>query len=121
MKYLLIITLLSALAFGAPAYQAKRTFTQPDGSKVEYRNQGDEYLHWKEDKEGNILLLNEDSEALEFAEIREGDLVPSGEVYTKNNQLRAASKSSKSHHLNKSDLEQLYQQKRQHKHRSSNR
>ena len=124
MKYLLMITLLSTLAFGAPAYHAKRTFTQPDGSQVEYRNQGDEYLHWKEDKEGNILLLNHDNEAMEFAKIKEGNLVPSGEVYTKNRQLRSSKKSSQSHHLNKSNLEELYQQKRQKKHRlhrSSNR
>ena len=124
MKYLLLITLLSTIVFGAPAYQAKRTFTQPDGSTVEYRNQGDEYLHWKEDKEGNILLLNEDNDALEFAEIKEGNLVPSGEVYSKKRQLRSSSKSSQNTHLDKSDLQQLYQQKRQKKHRlqrSSNR
>ena len=124
MKYLLMITLLSTLAFGAPAYHAKRTFTQPDGSQVEYRNQGDEYLHWKEDKEGNILLMNRDNDTLEFAKIKEGNLVPSGEVYTKNRQLRSSKKSSQSHHLNKSNLEELYQQKRQKKHRlhrSSNR
>ena len=117
MRYLLLITLLSTLAFGAPAYHAKRTFTQPDGSKVEYRNQGDEYLHWKEDREGNILLLNRDSDALEFAEIKKGNLVPSGEVYSKNRQLRSSKKSSQSHRLSRDDLERLYQQKRLHKHR----
>ena len=124
MKYILLITLLSTLAFGAPAYHAKRTFTQPDGSTVEYRNQGDEYLHWKEDKEGNILLLNHDNDALEFAKIKEGNLVPSGEVYTKSKQLHSSKKSSQSPRLNKTDLEELYQQKRQKKHRlhrSSNR
>ena len=117
MRQFLLLVLLSSILFAAPAYHGKRTFTQPDGSKVEYRNQGDEYLHWSENQEGDILLLNPSGDALEYAKIKEGNLVPSGEAYSKSRQSRSATKSSQSHRVSREDLKVLYRQKRQQKHR----
>lgn len=117
MRQILFLTLFSSLLFAAPAYHGKRTFTQPDGSKVEYRNRGDEYLHWRENQEGDILLLNHRGDALEYAKIKEGNLVPSGEVYNRSKQLRSVSKRSQSHRVSREDLKVLYRQKRQQKHR----
>ena len=119
MKTLLLLVLLSTLAFSAPAFHGKRTFVQPDGTVVEYRNQGDEHLHWKENREGDILLLNHSGDALEYAKIQDGVLKPSGEVYSKHTRLRSATKSRQSPRVSREDLKRLYQQKRMHKrHRS---
>ena len=121
MKKLLLLTLLSALLYAAPAYHAKRTFIQPDGSSVAYRNQGDEYLHWRESQEGDVLLLNHEGNALEYAKIKDGNLKPSGEIYTKSRHLRSSTKSGQSNRVSKEDLRSLYQEKRLRKRHRLNR
>jgi hypothetical protein len=78
MKYLLFLPLITSLLFAAPAFQGKRTFTQPDGTVVKYRVQGDEHLHWNETENGDILLYSKTNGRLEFAEIKDGTLQPSG-------------------------------------------
>jgi hypothetical protein len=78
MRYLLILSFIIPLLFAAPAFQGKRTFTQPDGTVVEYRLQGDEYLNWAESENGAILLYSKKNKRLEFAEIRDNTLKASG-------------------------------------------
>jgi hypothetical protein len=91
MKYLLILSLLASYLFAAPAFHGKRTFTQPDGTVVEYRVQGDEYLHWNETENGDILLYSKKHRRLEFAEIEDGTLQPSGIPYSKPDTSKAPS------------------------------
>ncbi len=83
MRYLLIIAFLSQLLLAAPAYSGKRTFTQPDGTIVTYRMQGDEYLHWLESEEGDIILYSEQNRRLESAILKNNSLKASGISYTK--------------------------------------
>ena len=83
MKYILILSFISSLLLAAPAFQGKRTFTQPDGTVVEYRAQGDEYLHWNETEKGDILLYSKKNKRLEFAEIKNSTLQASGVAFSK--------------------------------------
>jgi len=78
MKYLLFLPLITSILLAVPAYPGKHTFTQPDGTVVEYRVQGDEHLHWNETENGDILLYSKTNGYMEFAEIRDGTLQPSG-------------------------------------------
>jgi hypothetical protein len=78
MKYLLILSFITSLLTAAPAFQGKRTFTQPDGTEVTYRQQGDEHLNWAESESGDILLFSKKNKRFEFAEIRDNMLEASG-------------------------------------------
>ena len=108
MKYIITFALLTQILFSAPAFPGKHTFTQPDGTVVEYQNRGDEYLHWSETKNGDIVLYNEDNARLEYATIKDGNLKPSGNRYQQSSKVKRSSASQ----LSKKDLETLYQLKR---------
>ena len=107
MIYLLILSFISSLLFAAPAFHGKRTFTQPDGTEVTYRLQGDEHLNWMESESGDILLYSKKDKRLEFAEIKNGTLKASGIAFSKNNM--AASKRPK---LSKEELIILHKKRR---------
>ena len=110
MKFLLILTLLSTLLFAAPAFHGKRTFTQADGTIVEYRQNGDEYLHWQETDNGDILLFSKKSKQLEYAMIKNGSLKPSGIIFSKK---KKSKKSSPHMKISNKELKELYLKKRQ--------
>ena len=113
MKLLLIFSFLLLPLFGAPAFNGQRTFTQPDGSVVTYRLQGDEHLHWMESDDGQIILYNEKSHRIEHAEIKDGMLKPSGVNYQKESSLKnKGAAKSMNHHIDKKAVEELYRQKR---------
>ncbi len=90
MKYILILSFISSLLFAAPAFHGKRTFTQPDGTIVEYRAQGDEHLHWNETDNGDILLYSKKNKRLEYAEIKDNTLKASGVAFSKNGEANAS-------------------------------
>jgi len=108
MKYIITFALLTQILFCAPAFPGKRLFTQPDGTVVEYQNRGDEYLHWRESKDGDIILYNKDNARLEYAKIKDGHLMPSGTSYLP----QVKTKRSSMKHLSKEDLQSLYLLKR---------
>jgi len=83
MKPLFIILFTFIILNAAPAFQGKRTFTQPDGSVVNYQNRGDEYLHWSEATEGEIIIFNQEKKRFEYAVIEDGELKSSDEAYSK--------------------------------------
>ena len=83
MKYLLLFSVISSLLFAAPAFHGKRSFTQPDGTIIEYRAQGDEYLNWMVSENGDILLYSKKNKRLEHAEIKNNSLKVSGVPFTK--------------------------------------
>ena len=94
MKYILILSFISSLLLAAPAFQGKRTFTQPDGTVVEYRAQGDEYLNWMVSENGDILLYSKKNKRLEHAEIKNNSLKTSGVPFTKADASNARSTSA---------------------------
>jgi len=113
MRYLFLLSLIIIPVLGAPAFQGKRAFTQPDGSHVTYRNQGDENLHWSESDDGEIIIYNKDSKRFEYAEIKEETLQPSGRLYIKAVPSKKQSRSKTvTNHLDKEKLYDLYKIKR---------
>ena len=82
MKYLVILSFISSLLLAAPAFHGKRIFTQPDGTVVTYQLQGDEHLNWIASQKGDILLFSKKNRRLEFAEIKNNELKPSGVPFT---------------------------------------
>jgi len=113
MKYLIILTLFVQLIQAAPAFHGKRTFTQPDGTKVTYRLQGDEHLHWMESDDGKIMLFDKRNERLEYAEIKDNTLRASGVPVSDNSTAKVRSAAAKSvAPLTKEALSELYKERR---------
>lgn len=98
------------MLFAAPAFHGKRTFTQPDGTVVEYRAQGDEHLHWNETENGDILLYSKKNKRLEFAEIKNGILQPSGVPVSEAKGAKAPS--MKSAKLSREEVVKLHKKRR---------
>lgn len=105
MRPLIFLLLGVQLLLAAPAFQGKRTFTQPDGTVVEYRAQGDEYLHWNETEKGDILLYSKKNKRLEFAEIKNSTLQASGVAFSK----KASSERTQ---ISKEELSALHKKRR---------
>ena len=114
MKHLLIIALFTQLLLAAPAFQGKRTFTQPNGETIIYRLQGDEHLHWFESESGEIMLYSKKNKRIESAIIKKNTLKASGQAVSHRNRSVAAQKSQ---HITKEAVLEL-QQKRRVKHLS---
>ncbi len=111
MKLLLLFTLIAQVLLAAPAFQGKRLFTQPDGTEVTYRLQGDEHLNWMESEGGDILLYSKKNKRLEFAEIKDNALQPSGVAFSKSDAAKAPSGTQRPQ-LSKDDLAALHAKKR---------
>lgn len=109
MKHLLYIALLSQLLIAAPAFQGKRTFTQPNGETITYRMHGDEYLHWFENENGDIMLYNKKNKRIESAVIKDGTLKASGHAFSHTN--RSASQNTPA--ISREMLLELQQKRRE--------
>ncbi|MCL1808198.1 MAG: dockerin type I domain-containing protein [Clostridiales bacterium] len=48
----------SATAFAVPAAPGSAVFVQPDGSAITVHKEGDEFLGWTEDGEGNLIVFD---------------------------------------------------------------
>ena len=83
MKYLIVLSFITSILLAAPAFHGKRTHTQPDGTEVTYRLQGDEHLNWMESENGDILLYSKKNKRLEYAEIKDNTLKASGVPFSK--------------------------------------
>jgi hypothetical protein len=79
-KYLLIILLTLTLQ-ATSTLSTLRTFTQSDGTTFEGRLQGDAFMHWIEAKDKSILLFNKKTGNFEYAIIKDGDIILSGNIY----------------------------------------
>jgi len=113
MRYLLVLSLIILPLLGAPAFQGKRTFAQPDGSLITYKNRGDEHLHWSESEDGEVIIYNEMTKQFEYAEIKDEMLQPSGKRYKKVDSSSKRSRSDMANkHLHKDQLHDLYKIKR---------
>jgi hypothetical protein len=107
MKTILIAFLLLSQLSAAPAFPGKRQFTQPDGTVFTARQKGDEYLHWYETDEGEILLYNKKEKRFEYAEIKEKKLQPSGKAFGKEKVKKEHPK------VDKQALRRLWREKRE--------
>ena len=81
MRHLLLFLSTLTLLLAAPALKRVHTYTQNDGTTFEATPKGDEYLHFLQTKEGDILLYNPKTKNYDYATIRNDRLVPSGSPY----------------------------------------
>lgn len=110
MSSLLLFLFSTSLLVAAPAFQGTKTFHQNDGTYFSAQVKGDEYLHWIETDNEDILLFNKKNNQYEHAVIINNELTPSGNKYT----LHSAKKSSsqKDNKLTKHQLKNLWEKKR---------
>ena len=95
MKYILLLSLLFSISYSAPAFSAKRVFTQNDGKTFEGYVKGDEYLHYIQTLNGDILKFNHKLKSYTKAIIKNNRLTASTNIYTPNsNKQLAPSKNS---------------------------
>ena len=116
MKLLITLTLLAQLLVAAPAFQGKRTFTQPDGTVVNYQNRGDEYLHYAESDDGEILLYNTQTKQMEHVSIQDNALKPNGEAYSKSPSQKASARTKKQARVDKKSLKALHDLRKTQRH-----
>lgn len=112
MKPLLITLLSAAVLFAAPAFERKRTFTQPDGSTFTGTLKGDEYLHWIETENGEILVYDKAAKQYEEAIVTPETLKGSGRIYREKSRTRRA-RDLRSPQQEREALRQLWLKKRQ--------
>jgi len=111
MKLFLLFSLVFTYAFGAPALNTLREFTQSDGTKFMARAYGDHHQNWIKTVDDEILKYNTQTNNFEYAEIKDNKLQKSGTVYQKNNSKRARSL-GKVNKLNIEDVHNLWMEKR---------
>lgn len=111
MKLFILLALLIPSLYGAPAFSTKRQYTQPDGTTFNARIRGDEYLHWIETDDEEIVLYNKAKKRFEYAIIKDDRLQPSGET------LKAADGAKRAPRLHpkpsKKELQILWKENRQ--------
>ena len=92
--FLSIIILLIATysLYGVPACPEELIFTQPDGSKLTLYQRGDEYFHWTETENKEIVIKN--GEHYEYATIKNNQIVASGTMVSSKNSYNAKSQLS---------------------------
>ena len=67
--FLLLISLLPALAQGAPSWGDEFTLDQPDGAEVQVRIWGDEFYRVVESLDGFTLVRDSDTGEICYAEL----------------------------------------------------
>ena len=82
MKKIILTVLLTTMAFASMAFQGDIEFEQKDGSTFTGNLKGDEWFSWIEDRVGNTIQYNRQSENYEYAVLEDVngsvELVPSG-------------------------------------------
>ena len=82
---LLIATLCTVAYVGAvPASPKPFNVTQPDGTVITLHMVGDEYYHWTETNNNQVVVLSEEG-YYEYATILNNEIVPSGIKATSDN------------------------------------
>jgi hypothetical protein len=117
MKYILILFLITTNLFSAPAYNAKRVFTQSDGEEFMARASGNHHLNWIESEDGEILRYNPKTKNYEYAVIKNNHLDASGYKYqkddSKNNSKKSISKDKrKVQKIQKKELRELMRERK---------
>ena len=78
-KILLFVSALLCVVYAVAVPASPKPFnvTQPDGSIVTLHMIGDEYYHWKETSDNQVVVLSENG-YYEYATIQNNEIVPSG-------------------------------------------
>lgn len=111
MKWLLIFFIFGSLLYSAPAFSGTQKFKQPDGTTFNAKQRGDEYLHWIETENDDILLYNKKSRQFEYAAINSNEeLIPSGEAIRTSSDGKRSAKLTPE--IRKDALHRLWREKR---------
>jgi len=78
---LMCVFVCAASLQAAPARNGERYFKQPDGTVFSGQSRGDEYLHWIETSDGDIVIFNRKKREYEKAEVGTNRLIGSGKAY----------------------------------------
>ena len=81
MRYIFTLFFLATFLYGAMAFPGKRIYMQKDGTTFSGHAVGDEFLHYIQTQEGDILLYNPTTKNYEYAVVKNDRLVPSGIAY----------------------------------------
>lgn len=86
------ICLLSAgnMVFAVPICPIPYEVTQPDGTVLTVASYGDEFFSWTEDKYGNVIAYDVDTDSYRYVKIKDGELVPTSEMVRDAPQLRSS-------------------------------
>lgn len=88
-KIVTLATLGLALSAAAvPAKREVRTVTQPDGTTIEVRIVGDEYLHYMVTNDGNIVSRDTDGRYCYAKVATDGRIISTGISVTKERRSR---------------------------------
>ena len=80
-KILLLIAALFYVVYAGaiPASPIPFNYTQPDGTIITLHMVGDEYYHWKETDDNQVVVLSENG-YYEYATIHNNEIIPSGVI-----------------------------------------
>ena len=113
MKYIIIWFASIELIVSAPAMIDEIEFSQSDGSSFTGHLRGDEYMHWEENKNGDILVYNKETKNYDYAIIKKVDnkdiLVASGTPYKNQN---FTSRSRQIPKITKTTIQKMWREKR---------
>ena len=116
MKKLILIITMTALGFAVPAYKGEITFTQNDGTSFTGHLHGDEYFSWIKDKEGQVIVFNNQSKNYELAKLKMLDghmqLFPSGIKVSDAHKSGATFVKMDNSKIKISDLTKIWKEKR---------
>lgn len=110
MKYFLIIIITISNLYSVMAYPGKQIFTQNGGETFDGYVKGDEYLHYVQTSQGDILLFNKNLNSYTYAIIKDNSLVASENIFLNKIQNKKLSPALKNNFKN--DLQKLYRYKR---------
>ncbi|MDO5399219.1 MAG: hypothetical protein Q4G33_14980 [bacterium] len=74
------VLMLSSTAFAAPICPVPVEFTQPNGNVITVTTYGDEFFNWSEDENGNVIAYDGASGSYRYAEIKDGEIIPSSQI-----------------------------------------
>lgn len=73
--FALISLLCTAVAFASPPCPGERKLTQPEGQELTATLKGDEWMHWYETEQGDVIVRGEDG-WWRYAKLADGKLAP---------------------------------------------
>jgi aminopeptidase YwaD len=77
---IIMIVAFSSSALAVNANAEPFPFTQPNGTLIAVRLFGDEFLHWEEDVNGNLIVFDEDKDGYYYGEWTDEGAVSTGEL-----------------------------------------
>lgn len=115
---IVFLILFTEYSVAVAAYQEEISFKQNNGDTFKGYIKGDEWFHWVEDKQGNIIVYNQQTKNYEYGILKKVkdvyELVPSGVTIDKtNNASQAKISNTAIKHIDKKELNRIWKRKRQ--------